>query len=1036
MKSTPFPFHPFSLLALALPAILSADSVTIVPKAEEVELQFTTTSGKLYSVEESTDLNSWTVADGFPAIAEGDSESIPIEVSGNEPRFFRVSEMDGPLPLLNRQSGISVALSGTNGEDWLVEHSYHDAALTDQVIYLRSDVEISLFHNANNSIMNRTVGLPAILGDTGLDGIPNNGDEGDIHWKIDRDMQNHSYNNTTSIPSWAPLYSAPFRFDGLTYDGSLPVLGTTGDNGKPWGDSPKATTERFAYGQVDATGNEWHTLTYWDDDEPVYDAAGKNSHRQGASDGHWVYVCVNPVTPVVQFVATGPAEQFYTTPIKTYHVPKTWAQTTYLTGGVELRFFNLNSDQTIEYRVDEGNWQPYSGNGLLASDLVGADDTPVTLEFRNGPTGPVAQRTLVLNPGTPAADEVHGYLLWADAEERDVVVNRLKNVQPFKQSYIGLKGSYYQDLSTEYDDVRGGWRSGAGMASTSLNNAFLASIDGLLSGAAAADIAKERLLRMARLEPVGFERDINSATPSKDYLNELSQTIQQFADAAVAYDLLAANFRQSDEPDGMSPIEEIRIRDGLAEIAKTILQVRANNSFSVGGGDTHWAHGYELAIGIIAAAMPTYKTPYFGVSGGDFETVNDLIDENDQYWNPFPDQGVTWWDAATDPFIETPGHPNVKAPLRAEALLTDNGYWTGPNDFQGDGDRYFTGPVSRRLVDIPSLGMANAECRVELVEMAGYEAPFVSRLHALDFIRRIRGDDTRQNSVTQYIRRRLMQGYVPLSWDSGEKIYQAQAPRAIGSVFAYNNHYEAASLPSTTAIMGQLFTDLNRYYGFEAGTAPSYISDDRKSFYDAYALALCWAPDTIGEHQTEPNHAPIIKPLLKHVVKPGERIFKELLIMDPDDDAITISVTDLPGDASYNESTRTIEWTPTVSDEGVHVATVTVNDGSVTTTTHFPMIVKSNAPAGPVPSGPANATAALNGNDATITWSAPGGVTVSHYIVWRDGIPAVVIPAGTTSWTDFDLPARTHTRYHVSLLATTGAESGATVAAPGYLAVE
>jgi hypothetical protein len=643
----------------------------------------------------------------------------------------------------------------------------------------------------------------------------------------------------------------------------------------------------------------------------------------------------------------------------------------------------------------------------------------------------------VLDPTTPASEEVHGNLLWANSAERDVVIDKVKNVQPFKQSYNTFKSDFYQNLDTEYTDVRAGWRSGAAMASSSLSNAFLANVEGSVFGINAARIAKERLLRMARLEPVGFERDINSATPSKDYLNELSQTIQQFADAAVAYDLLAASFREGDHVEGMTPIEELRIRDGLAEIAKTILQVRANNSFTIGGGDTHWAHGYELALGIIAAAMPTYKTPYFGVSGADFATLNDLSDGDGKYWNPFPDQGITWWAAATDPFVETPGHPNVKAPLRAEALLTDNGYWTGPNDFQADGDRYFAGPVNRRLVDVKSLGMANAEGRVELVEMAGYESPFVARTHVLDFIRRIRGDDTRQNSVTQYIRRRLMQGYVPVRWDSVEKIYQAQAPRAIGSIYAFNNHYEAASLPSASAIMGQLISDVNRYYGHESGTAPSYINDDRKSFYNAYALALCWAPDTITAHQPEAvNHAPIIKPLLKHVVRPGERIFKELIIMDPDDDALTISVTDLPPGASYDNSLRTIEWTPLVEDEGVHLATVTASDGVVTTTAHFPMIVKADAPAGPVPSSPLNATAILNGNDVTLTWSAPGDVTVAQYIVWRDGIPAVVLPGTTTTWTDLDLPARTHTRYHISLLATTGAESNSTIASPGYLAVE
>jgi len=42
-------------------------------------------------------------------------------------------------------------------------------------------------------------------------------------------------------------------------------------------------------------------------------------------------------------------------------------------------------------------------------------------------------------------------------------------------------------------------------------------------------------------------------------------------------------------------------------------------------------------------------------------------------------------------------------------------------------------------------------------------------------------------------------------------------------------------------------------------------------------------------------------------------------------------------------------------------------------------------------------------------------------------------PAGTPSWTDYDLPAKSHTRDHVSPLDATGAKSDAPIASPGYL---
>jgi hypothetical protein len=155
--------------------------------------------------------------------------------------------------------------------------------------------------------------------------------------------------------------------------------------------------------------------------------------------------------------------------------------------------------------------------------------------------------------------------------------------------------------------------------------------------------------------------------------------------------------------------------------------------------------------------------------------------------------------------------------------------------------------------------------------------------------------------------------------------------------------------------------------------------------------------------------------------------------MDPDDDPLTITVTGLPAGATFDPATLAIDWMPTAADEGVHVATVTVSDGAATVVGHWPMIVKADAPSGPIPSNVSGATATLDGNDITVSWTEPSGGNVSHIIVWRDGIPAVVLPAGTTSWTDTDRPGGTHTRYHVSVLSTVGAESSAAVASPGYL---
>jgi len=943
---------------------------------------------------------------------------------------------EGPLPLENRKSGISIDLSGQNGKDWAVEQLFHDPSLGDQVIFLTDRVAISLAHNANNSVMHRGVGLPGVIGTDGPDGLPYTGDEGDIRWKIDRDLQSHCYTTAggETIPDFAPRYTGPIRLGELTYDGEKPVLGSVGESGGPWGDRPSTTRERFAYGQRDAAGNEWHTLTYWDDDGPIFRKIHKSPHRQGASDGHWVYLCVNPHTPVLQFHAPD-GQQYYTTPIKTYHVPKTWPQTTYLTGGVTLALLNITSDEPVYYRVGAGEWTRYD-RPLEAAAILARDDTPTVFQMRLGEDGPVLNRTLVTNPAAPAPGERHGYLLWADDAERARCIEKLRTTEPFAASYRVFRSSYFMGSDAAFEDARGGWRSGASMASECLSNAFVAVVEGVENEPEIAALAKKRLMRLARLEAVGFENGVSSATPSKDYLNELGQTLQLYADAGMAYDLLAGAYRSSHDPAGMTPIEELWIRDGLAEVAKTMLQFRGNWSFTSGGGDVHWAHGYELALGIIAAAMPTYGTPYFGASGADGRTAP-AAGRDGKFWNPFPDQGVTWWQAATDPAIATPGHPNVRAPFRAEFLLSDSGWWTGPNDLVGDGDRYFRGPTGTRLVDVKYGGMANAEALVELKEMGGYESPFVDRLHVLEFVRRVRGAGHTPRCVANYIRRRQLSGTVDYAWDEARRRYIPREPRFASTLLAFNDHFPGAALPGTRENVEAFLDDVKRYYDRTApGDYPKRIEDDRKVFYDAYTLALCWAPEQLAPAAPGPNgHAPIFRPMFKYVTRPGQTIVKPLSAVDLDGQPVTLTVRDLPEGAVFDSEDRTITWTPGGEDLGVHVVTVTAGDGRHTTSRPLPIIVMSDPGKGPVPASPSDATVVLNGAAAELSWRAPPAVEVSHYVIYKDGLLVAAPSGGRTTWRDALLPPGSHTRYHVALYDAAGHESAATATTPAVVSV-
>ena len=141
-------------------------------------------------------------------------------------------------------------------------------------------------------------------------------------------------------------------------------------------------------------------------------------------------------------------------------MPKIWEQTTYLAGGVTIHLVNLTNGQAVRYRVGQGTWRTYGGTPLVASDIFTTDNVPATLEVRCGPAGVVLRRTVIMNPDYPAPGEQHGNLLWADEAERQAVINKVHNIQPFKKSYETFRSGYYQGSGATYDDTRGSWRSG------------------------------------------------------------------------------------------------------------------------------------------------------------------------------------------------------------------------------------------------------------------------------------------------------------------------------------------------------------------------------------------------------------------------------------------------------------------------------------------------------------------------------------------------------------------------------------------------
>jgi hypothetical protein len=236
--------------------------------------------------------------------------------------------------------------------------------------------------------------------------------------------------------------------------------------------------------------------------------------------------------------------------------------------------------------------------------------------------------------------------------------------------------------------------------------------------------------------------------------------------------------------------------------------------------------------------------------------------------------------------------------------------------------------------------------------------------------------------------------------------------------------------------MTNLLTNINRYYGIEPGSYPPSTEQDRKVLYNAYTLALCADPGQLNPPGMWPNYAPIIKPTYKHVVKPSEQVYKQIIAMDPDNDPLTVTVSGLPGGALYDSPTRTITWTPGTGDAGVYMVTITADDGTTTTSRPFPIIVKPDAGSGPIPSGPTSVEAILlPDNEVVLFWNAPGGVDVAYYVIYRDGSLHDVADGSQTSYIDSDVPTGSHTRYHLALYATSGAESSAAAADPAIISI-
>ena len=550
----------------------------------------------------------------------------------------------------NYKSGIDVTFSGTNGTDWMEEYYCHEPKIgRGKVVFIRAATEITAAHNARNVI--RRAGSYYEL--ASLNG---NADDGLIRYRVDGDLHWGPKWTTGQGGTANPAYSAPFTFATLSYaagaSGGVAVLGRTGDNGA----SLVPKSGYFHYGHLDAAGNEIHTIAFADDDY----ALTTTDTEWRSSDGRWIPFAVNPRTPCLQVRASGNA-QFYTTPLKTYFIPKIHAQTTYIyprTGGIEIELKALTGEDCY-YRINGGSWVQANNPTLTHADFSTGSNT---LEYYyEGNTAHIATRTIIKNPGYPSAGEDHGLLAFGSEDNYTATLSRLT-----RAPYAFTWGRILTRASTGGRDV---WESNRNQGlryvpKFALANAVAAKVQGITARQPGtgtgtqrtySEYAKEMVLDNAKtIDPIGFEMLHPQTTlPCREIVYRGYWDVGTCMDLIFAYDLLISIYKESDHASGITPIEDLMIRDSIAQDVVDCLFFSGNfySDFILTSGGM-WDTSRKCAALFACLALPTYSTAYYGTCGLDGTTTT-------YPWTPFKDYPLTWKKVFLDDNDTIRGYPNL-----------------------------------------------------------------------------------------------------------------------------------------------------------------------------------------------------------------------------------------------------------------------------------------------------------------------------------------------------------------------------------------
>jgi uncharacterized repeat protein (TIGR02543 family) len=550
----------------------------------------------------------------------------------------------GLAAIHNYNSGISVVYSGEEGVDWAEEYFWYKPIEDDhKVVYIKAETLIQMEHNERNmrnACSGNYVpdGFVYNIGINGEDGIPNSGDEGVIRYCVDRDLQLRIAWGKSNSSGKYPTYAGPFTFANSEYEPGVPVVGTTGGQGANSNDR-----ENYYYaGQVDVFGDEWHTIAFADDDEWL----GCTVNQKLASDGKTILFVVNPKTPCISFEVQTSSAQFYTTPPKAYWVPKVHTQTTYLTDNVEIKLVNIMGGN-ISYRINGGSIQAYSSP--INSSALGNGDNIIEYWYNDSYH---KTRKIVKNPPFPSEGEEHGYMLWKNDAEFNAIKSRLQtgSSHGYADWYSRIRASGDGDFNRNgHRDIIPGIYLGQGQRVTSyaaLENAFVASVEGMdytWTGEqdSFADYGKRMLLDNVRvIEPMWFGDAYDFANPTKEILDRGYFDVLLTFSNAFAYDLLIKDFKSTQHPDGITPIEDYKIRDSLAKFAiESMMQLGNYGEYGVDyNSEGMWGMARNCGSLVVALVMPSYDTHYYGTSGFDGTVATHA-------YTPYPDYPVTWKEA-------------------------------------------------------------------------------------------------------------------------------------------------------------------------------------------------------------------------------------------------------------------------------------------------------------------------------------------------------------------------------------------------------